>query len=159
MTTNYRHTPEAKRKIGEASKARKAAAHAQPYAVKATTGVPKSTETRSKIAQSLLGTKLSPERKEAIRSGLLASDKKLGKPREWTEDEVKGMIDDQQSREDGTYGSKLSRKDAWDIKFKLIPKGVPLNKIGSRYGVHWKSISNIKHGSTWGFLEATDYDN
>lgn len=118
---------------------------------------PRTTETRSKIAKALSGRPLSPEHRLAISTALLSTSTKPGKPRDWTMDEVKRMTADQHSRPNGTYASKLTREEAWEIKFKLLPLGLPLNKIAGLYDVHWKSVSNIKHGRTWEFLQLDDY--
>jgi transposase len=44
--------------------------------------------------------------------------------------------------------SKLTEKQVVQIK-RLVAEGITLKKIGSRFGVHYTTISSIKRGITW----------
>ena len=102
-----------------------------------------------KSALSKLGKKLSESHKREVskaRTGLTP-----------TKEQVETFCRSQYNQQQGTNASKLTRYQAWEIRYKLIPAGVSINDIASYYGLHTKTISNIMIGKSWKLLKEDDY--
>ena len=63
------------------------------------------------------------------------------------------------TQEQGPNGSKLTRHQAWFIKFTLLPQNVSYKKIAKQFGLKsTNSVKNIATGQTWGWLTEDAYN-
>ena len=126
----YKHTKEAKEKISKSSKGRRK-------------GHKVSEETRKKMSESRKNRKLSPKQYEVF-VGYWKGKKRPLSHRESISKGLKGHKP--------TY-NKLTEKQVAEIKL-LINKGdMLLREIGDLYGVKDNTISRIKTGQAWNFVE------
>ena len=54
-------------------------------------------------------------------------------------------------------GAKLTRHEAWFIKYCLLPYGISISEIAKQYSISTKSVKNISKNITWGWLKEDDY--
>ena len=83
------------------------------------------------------------------------SDARIGVPK--NKEHVETWRLNQYEIPQGPNASKLTRHQAWEIRFKLMPAGISTNDIASHYGLHPKTIRNLAAGRSWKFLKEDDY--
>lgn len=137
-----RHTEETKKIISECAKRQ----HAEGRAVV----VINEPWVKAKMAITKSGVPLTEAHCVAL------SAAKIGVPQ--SDSQVAAFTEAQHKDESGTNAAKLTRKEAWHIKFNLLPSGIDACIIANNYDLHPKSIENIESERSWAFVKEDDYD-